>query len=239
LPAVLLFTADPGLAKVVFTFDDGYKSQVVNALPVFQTAGFKATAYVSRDLIGTAGKMTVDDLNTLYAFDWDIGNRTYNRSNITGLDYDAIRNLYDLNKTWLTDNGWLRGLDHASYPDGQYSDLLFTALQSLGMLTGRTIDEGVLNTPVTAPNGLYKLTVMSLYNDGAAYIAGAKAAIDAAVTQGDTIIFVIHEVEPGVHGEGTVLSTEGLQEIVTYARNYTSVGSLSNVTISEWYAAQP
>jgi peptidoglycan/xylan/chitin deacetylase (PgdA/CDA1 family) len=239
LPAVLLFTPDSGAAKVIFTFDDGYKSQVTNALPIFQTAGFKATAYVSRDLIDISGKMSTADLNTLYAAGWDIGNRTYNRQNITGLDYDAIRNIYDLNKSWLTLNGWLRGLDHASYPDGQYSDLLFTALQSLGVLTGRTTDEDVLDTPVTAPDGLYKLPVLTIFNDDPYYIDRAKAAIDEAVLKGSTIIFVIHEVEPGVPGPGSILSTEGLQEIVNYAKSYTSVGSLSNVTISEWYAAQP
>ena len=130
-------------------------------------------------------------------------------------------------------------MDHASYPDGLYSDLLFTALQSLGVLTGRTTDEDVLDTPVTAPNGLYKLPVLTIFNDDPYYIDRAKAAIDEAVNQGSTIIFVIHEVEPGVSGPGSILSTEGLQVIVDYAESYTSVGSLSNVTISEWYAAQP
>ena len=102
LPAVLLFTADPGAAKVIFTFDDGYLSQATNALPILQGAGFKGTVYVSQTLIGTSGKMNITDLNALYEAGWDIGNRSFNHQNITGLDYDAIRNIYSLNKDWLT-----------------------------------------------------------------------------------------------------------------------------------------
>jgi peptidoglycan/xylan/chitin deacetylase (PgdA/CDA1 family) len=86
---VLLFTADPGSAKILFTFDDGWEGQMTNALPVLQAAGFKATAYVSQNLIDITGKMTTTDLSTLYAAGWDIGNRTVDRSNITLLDEAA------------------------------------------------------------------------------------------------------------------------------------------------------
>lgn len=241
LPVVLLFSADPGAAKVLFTFYDGWKDQATYAYPVLESAGFKGTVYVSRDLIlsGLSDKMNIADLQTLYNEDWDIGNRTYNRQNINGLDEPAILDLYSQNQQWINSNNWLRGANHASYPDNQYSSLLFSALRSLGVLTGMTENESVLATPVTDPDGLYKLPVITIYNDDPYYIAKAKTAIDQAVFNGDTVIFAIHQVEPGISGAGSTLSVAGLQEIVQYAAKFTQTGRLSNMTISEWYAAQP
>jgi hypothetical protein len=134
-------------------------------------------------------------------------------------------------------------MNHASYPDGSYSNLLvsetqfFSLLQTLGVLTGRTMIEGNLATPVTAPIDLFKLPVTSVYN--LTYVNKAKAAIDEAVINGSTAILVIHDVQPGAPSPGSILSTEGLQQIVSYAQGFTTAGRLSNMTISEWYAAQP
>jgi peptidoglycan/xylan/chitin deacetylase (PgdA/CDA1 family) len=243
LPKVLIFTADPGAAKIVFTFSDGAQGIVDNALPILQAADFQGTAYVSRDIIGTSPSiMDSTDLNTLSLAGWDISNRPYNNSDVSGLTSEQIQTLFSENRTWLVGNGWTTGANEACY-SGTYADPVYQALSALGMHTGVTVldtAEGLVGTPLGAADEYFRLPVYNVYNGNDYYINRVKAAIDNAVLDGKTVILSIYDVQPGAPTTGgSVLSSAALTDIVNYAKGYANAGQISCVTMSAWYAAQP
>ena len=62
--------------KIVISFDDGNDNIYANAYPAMLAAGVPGTCYINSNVIGNSGKMTVANLNTLYANGWDIANHT-------------------------------------------------------------------------------------------------------------------------------------------------------------------
>lgn len=242
IPVLLVFTADPGEAKVIFAFLDGYTGQRTIALDVLNSAGFKGTAYVGRNSILAATEMSVSDLQDLYTAGWDISNRTADWTPIAGKTEAELLAAYGDNQEWLLSNGWTRGAYHASYIGGGYSDTLFSVLRSLGINTGLTMDEGNIQTPLTDPDGFYKLPVIAVDNSDSYYINKAKLAIDKAVFEGTTVVIsiqrILETVDAADPSRGWTVSRAALEDIVNYAQTYVGQEKLTNTTMSEWYAAQ-
>jgi uncharacterized repeat protein (TIGR02543 family) len=257
-PEILIFKAGSGQGRVLFTFDDGWQGQSTNAFPILAAAGFKATAYVNKDSVywdPDGNFVSEADLNSLYSAGWDIASHTTNHAALgSGPDWQGIT--YDnpagwalnylANQDWLesataTKNSWIRGARHVNYPGGLLSAQLITYLKGIGALTGRTSTWGMQNSTGIGGDDFFNLKVVAIDNSDPWYLNNAKVALDNAVLDGTTVIFMIHRVEPDLNStptalRGITLLSATFSEIVAYASTYVKAGQLSVMTISEWYA---
>ena len=245
VPSWLAPVTTPAAASVLFTFDDAWLSQLDNALPIMEAAGFKGTAYVNRDTVwGTDPLiMRMNGLNTLYEAGWDLSNHTTNHQERWTFVGDEMLPLEDAvwlplmrtafldNQNWLegadNDYDWSRGARHACYPSGTYTPELLDVLSDIGVLTARTVDPG--NVPSGTGQPLLTLPMISLETN----VANVKAHLDEAVMNGSTVIIMIHRVED-VPGD-LVVSKADFQSVVDYAAQLEAAGSIQVRTISQWY----
>lgn len=109
----------------VMTFDDGFASQISKAAPYLTANGGRASAYLIRDSLGTAGYMSVSDAMTLQnTHRWNVGVHAY-----YGVDHvypgfagiTAASGVSDVQqmRQWLHASG-LNGFNHFAYPNGSY-----------------------------------------------------------------------------------------------------------------------
>ncbi len=223
-------------AKLLFTFDDGFKDQLTIAAPILSAKGFKGTAYVIQaGALGLWGTdyMTTSEINSLYKnYGWDIGNHTVNHPHGTATDAATLATLkteYLTNQNWILSNGWTRGAYHAAYPYGEYSTQLISSLKTIGLLSSRTVNSGIQTTPVS---DFYQLTCIDVIG---ATVSNLKSRIDAAVSGGSTVIFMIHKVEAVGNAADLVMASGDFQQIVDYASQYAQQDKLDVTTISDWY----
>lgn len=231
-----------GEAKILFTFDDGWKDVKEIAYPILDQHNFTATTWVNKDAVANAWDdsfMSSDDLNFIYQNGWDIGNHTVNHPDL--IDYLSNQELYEeylINQNWIIENGWIRGAKHVCYPSGQYSEQLIKILIAAGVESARTTVHGI--NPVAVPN-IYKLKTIAVGRDSNIdkYV---KEEIDKAVATGSSIIFMFHRVEEtpepddGVENYGRIaVSTEVFTDLVNYVDAYVQKGEAQVLTISEWY----
>jgi peptidoglycan/xylan/chitin deacetylase (PgdA/CDA1 family) len=112
-----------GMPTVVLTFDDCYIEVRTIAYPMMAALGMVGTVYVAPGYLGTAGHMTLSDLQFLAAQGWDMQcNGTMNDGNMT-LEADmesAINGTNGVNvvKNYVISNGLNSNPQHMCYPFG-------------------------------------------------------------------------------------------------------------------------
>ena len=148
-----------GVPKIVLTFDDGYENVFTDAFPIMQQYGIVGTIYLNENLVGTDGRLTLDELHTLHDAGWTIANHTPDHTDLitgstTGLEptgvtltVDQIKTIVQAGMDWLIANGFGDGADHIALPWGQYNDNVIEALQELGVKTDRTVMLRYTTTP--------------------------------------------------------------------------------------------
>jgi len=68
---------------VILNFDDVYESQYINAKPILDKYGYKATYYVVCNYVGNSGRLTWEDITALKNEGYDIASHTMNHADLT------------------------------------------------------------------------------------------------------------------------------------------------------------
>ncbi len=237
--------ADPAIpAKIIFTLDDGWRDNYEYAKDVFQAYGFPATVYVNSDMVdkNNPNFMTLAQLKTLYDdYGWDLANHTASHREL-GLYNDEARLIeleadYKRCRDWLINNGFPRGATHAAYPSGRYTKELVSVLQGIGMKTGRNTVSGLQSTPITGQDTYFNLPMKAVSSNYS--LDSCKNAINAAVANGSTVIFMLHRVLPEMPDPPTLTTTVAdLHILLDFTKNLVDQGKAEVLTISQWYDEQ-
>jgi peptidoglycan/xylan/chitin deacetylase (PgdA/CDA1 family) len=92
----------PGIPTVALSFDDGYLDNYLNAFPILNRNGFKATIYVATayigrrsfwnppDYIGSRAMMSAENLREISNADIEIGSHSHNHYDLTKLELPIV-----------------------------------------------------------------------------------------------------------------------------------------------------
>jgi peptidoglycan/xylan/chitin deacetylase (PgdA/CDA1 family) len=162
--------------SVVITFDDGYRDNLINALPILKKYGFKATIYLvndrhDRDWSGYrkaknegAGlkdepKLSDDEVRELLDSGLiEIGGHTYTHANLSKLD--AMSTHYEICKS-KENLEELFGIDITSfaYPFGIYLQSDKQVVEACGYTHALTTKAGIANLKVCDAYEIPRITV--------------------------------------------------------------------------------
>lgn len=218
-----------GIPNVLFTFDDGWASVYTKAYPYMLSKGVKGTSWIITSLPdGTdVNYMRTADLQVMYSNGWDLGMHTKNHNNLSTLSVADIDTQISDCRDWLNSKGFTRASSHLAYPLGAYNAQVITECQKLGVKSTRTTHEGPQHMP---HDSILELKTRTLANTST--FAGAKSAIDRAISTGSTIIFMIHKVADVPGADDLAVATSTFQAIIDYCVQR----KVATPTISEWYA---
>ena len=117
--------------SVIITFDDGYKDNLLNALPILKKYGFKATCFIISNFVGKTNIWDMKKTNyikkelmtSLDIKEWVkngmlIGSHSHNHSNLTKLDNNDLRIELAYSKE-LLENIISQKISDFSYPYGK------------------------------------------------------------------------------------------------------------------------
>jgi peptidoglycan/xylan/chitin deacetylase (PgdA/CDA1 family) len=105
---------------VVLTFDDGLKSQYMNAIPILDTYGYKASFSIVCEDVGKADHMSWQEINTLEKEGHDIGAHTITHRSLTEIPPEEMISEVFGSKQCLIDNG-IEDVNYFSYPKNEGS----------------------------------------------------------------------------------------------------------------------
>ena len=128
--------------KIIITFDDGYKNNLTNALPILKKFKFKSTCYLVSNLIGSYNiwdenkkfykkkeLMNESDINEWLANDQFIGSHSLNHYNLQLIEKNSQLNEIISSKKNIEDT-FKVNIDSFSYPYGRYNKSLLELVKS-------------------------------------------------------------------------------------------------------------
>lgn len=90
---------------ISITFDDGWRSTYLNAVPVLERYGYKATFYINPSSIETPGFMYADDLSNL-GKQYEIAAHGYDHKDMTAISTNALDEQLKQGKDYLSSAGF-------------------------------------------------------------------------------------------------------------------------------------
>lgn len=218
---------------VLVEFDDSYESVYTYAYAAMQAAGIPGTVYTISDGIGTTTHLTLAHAQEMYAGGWAFGNHTKTHPS-TGVSPNnglaaltLAQQLVEIGDCtdWLLDNGMPRAAYHLAYPVGGMNDNTRTAMNSLGILTGRTSHNYPVYTPLCN-----RYQVSGYIPDSATTVAMVKAQIDSAIYRGVALRLCFHDLVTG-SPTGVQWNKDNFLLIIAYL----AARRIKCLTIDEWY----
>lgn len=183
-----------GRPTVVPTFDDIYDTIYTTVFPLFKTWGIVGSISVPIDYIGTTGKLTLNQLNELYASGWDIFCDSTRDDSVTDLanTTNALLSI-NANRDFYTVQGWDRAKNYLCWTNGSWNEATCAAFAGAGYLTGRT----------TEPQSFYDrfglgsiaLTLPSHGFSSSQPLSSSIARITEVLLRGTTQFFHWHDIK--------------------------------------------
>jgi len=138
---------------VGITFDDGFKNNLTNALPILKRFGFSATCYIISQKIGGINEWDLDKgidenplMNENEIKEWinsgmEIGSHTQNHVRLAECDIDVATT--EIEKSRVDLEGQFEcPVRHFCYPYGSYNDEIVTLAKNAGYITATTVNRG-------------------------------------------------------------------------------------------------
>jgi peptidoglycan/xylan/chitin deacetylase (PgdA/CDA1 family) len=140
--------------KVVgLTFDDGYKNNLTNALPILKKYGFSATCYIVSQNIGGINHwdinkgipenpmMNKEEIQSWISSGMEIGSHTQNHVLLSKINIDKAKNEIINSKADLEEE-FNTNINHFCYPYGDYNDNIVSETKNAGYQTATTVNRG-------------------------------------------------------------------------------------------------
>jgi peptidoglycan/xylan/chitin deacetylase (PgdA/CDA1 family) len=190
-------TASYPKGAIALCFDDGVASQYTTAFPILKSRFVSATCYLISKALGTAGYLTVSQINEMRDWGWDPEPHSYStatHSNPTGMSGMSLIDLItdaQLAIAFHSANGW--GTGHIAYPKGFYDANVLSMTNSM-FKSGRTIEglvSGIFleNYPVSNRDRVRGVTVSNTTT-----LANLKTLVDLVVAQKCFLPIVFHDI---------------------------------------------
>jgi peptidoglycan/xylan/chitin deacetylase (PgdA/CDA1 family) len=138
---------------IVFSFDDGYGSQVRNAMPILHSHGWPGVLFLEVKNLTVAGGITKAQVRRLMKAGWEIDAHTITHPDLTTLDAASLRHEVSGSRAALRRDFHVP-VDNFAYPAGSHDAAAEDAVRAAGFLTAVTTEFGLAHmddNPTTLP----------------------------------------------------------------------------------------
>jgi Polysaccharide deacetylase len=126
---------------IVLTFDDGYRGQFTNALPLLRRYHWPGVLDLAVQNV-LDGKLTLGELRAMARAGWEIDAHSLTHPDLTTLDRAELRRQVAGSRTWIRSRLHVP-VDFFCYPAGRYDAAVLAAVRAAGYLGGLTTKQGI------------------------------------------------------------------------------------------------
>lgn len=129
---------------IVLTFDDGFRSQVEEALPVLKRLGWPGVLYLEVAALHTPGSGGISNagVRELLRAGWELGSHTMTHPDLPTIGAEQLHEEV-VDSRRLLRRRFHVPVDAFCYPAGKYDDAVVAAVEQAGYSTATTVDPGL------------------------------------------------------------------------------------------------
>ncbi len=209
-------STNPDKIKIIFMFDDGWKSIYTEAYDIMKKYNYKASVQIIPSLIGEKEYMTYKEIADLYLGGWDLLNHSY--SHKENMYYNCSELLSDINKAkqWM-DNRYIgKNSDILVIPYGEINPYLIEQLKDAGYHNIRTSDNII--TLYTNEIEYYPVTTINLLT--CITVNEVKSILTQTAKNPKAVILILHKIGDTDDGYGMTYSKEKLEQIILFINKH-------------------
>jgi len=195
---------------VMMNFDDGLDDVYDEAFAYMKTKRAKGTFFINTSLPGTAGNVTVAQLQEMDAAGWAIGNHSDNTASLTAYDQATATSHIQAAQASLDGWGLTKASLHLAYPNFNFNDTVIAACQDAGILSARCGATGKRPYLESNFDQRYVYPCRVGITSGTT-LADMQAVMDSAYYNGLIVIYVIHSIGPTAN-----ITVANLQALIDY-----------------------
>lgn len=102
---------------IILCFDGGFDSDFLHAKRKMDQYNYSGVSFIIPSLIGTSGRLSLDQLRKMQNTGWDICSHSWSHQNLTSLPLAQVHEEIIRAKNYLLGNGFIRGSRFFAYPN--------------------------------------------------------------------------------------------------------------------------
>lgn len=219
--------------KVLIEFDDNRLTQYNQAFRYMNKYALPGQVSVIYGRVGTAGYMSLSQLQDLYAAGWDLTAHGETNHNVMASRAAVLADII-ANRDYLLSNGFDRAAYHYVIPGGIVSVANDTmgCLAEAGMLSARNIignPQSTARLGIDSKYGLWSRTISQSTS-----VATLLSRLDLSIACGASYRMHGHEIVNTVSDAALELSVADFKTLIDGVASRVESGTLDVTTISKW-----
>lgn len=130
---------------IAITFDDGYKDNLTEALPIMKKYDLVATIFIISDMVGNDGYLTWEEIKELKDAGWEIGVHSATHPNLATLGTEDLKYQIIDAKKKIDENVGVMTTSF-SYPAGKYNPEVINIVKEAGLSIAVTTNYDLKNS---------------------------------------------------------------------------------------------
>lgn len=198
--------------KIIFMFDDGWKSVYSEAYNVIDEYNYKGNVALIPSLIGEEEYMTYEQLSELYLQGWDLINQSYSHEEDMYNDSDKLLSDFNKARQWMENRYIGKCSDMIVIPYGEINPYLIDRLRDAEYHNVRISD----NIIKLKNNNIeyYPISMLNLLTD--ITVDEAKKLLIQKSKKHNTIMIILNKIRDTDKGYGMTYSKDKFEQIVMF-----------------------
>ncbi len=206
-------SSDEDKIDIVFTMDDGWKTQYTEGYRILSKYGFKGSIGVIPSRVGEENFMTYRQISDLYMKGWSIVNHSYNHLDSYKNASEEIEDIESAKK-WMDSKLLKNGSDIYIAPNGSIKEGSIKELKDRGYKSIRTLKELIIFDD-NSENRKYE--IINITTDRK--LEDLMVDIDNCIAEGKDIIFVSHKFGEENDGTGMYYKVSEFENLVKFIKS--------------------
>ena len=206
-------SSDEEKINIVFTMDDGWKSQYTEAYKILDKYGFRGSIGIIPSRVGQENFMTYKEISDLYIKGWSIVNHSYNHLSSHNSVDEEVEDI-ELTKKWMNSKQLKTGSDIYIAPYGSINKDSISELKDIGYKSIRTLKELIIFGE-NSDNRESKIINLTTDRKSQDVITDINDCID----EGKDIIFVSHKFGEENDGTGMYYKASEFENVVKFIKS--------------------